>query len=113
MKEVFRHADSALVGLYPSMLEDAGIRTIVHNETQQLPVAGLLTAICPLPQFFPTLSVLNDEDYPEAMRILLDLKDAPIGTAGEWTCSGCGELVPDNFSACWKCENLRDLPSGV
>jgi Putative prokaryotic signal transducing protein len=107
MKEVFRNADSALVGLYQSILEDAGIPTFVHNtSTQQMPVAGLLTAICPLPQFFPTLNVLNDEDYPEAMQLLLSPAAEDLM---EWTCSACGETAPGNFTTCWKCQSGRPL----
>jgi hypothetical protein len=27
--------------------------------------------------------------------------------AVEWTCTGCGELVPENFELCWNCECNR------
>ena len=108
MKEVFRHVDSALVGLYQSMLEDAGIGTFVHNTgTQQSVVADPLTALFPLPQFFPTLSVLRDEDYPEAVAILRSLQDAAPGSP-DWLCPRCGESVPGNFTTCWKCEQAGE-----
>ncbi len=29
------------------------------------------------------------------------------GDAVEWTCTGCGETVPDNFELCWNCERNR------
>lgn len=112
MKEVFRNSDSALVGLYQTVLEDAGIPTILQNtETQQLPVAGLATALFPLPIFFPTLSVLDDEDYPRAMEILLSIKNAQQDGQSEWQCSKCGESVPGNFTACWNCQTERELPT--
>lgn len=109
MKEVFRHADSALVGLYQSILEDAGIATFVHNlGTQQALVAGIMTAFFPLPQFYPTLSVMRDEDYEEAMTILRGLqKSAAAPEGADWKCPQCGESVPDNFSTCWKCQAAR------
>ncbi len=109
MKEVFRHADSALVGLYQSILDDAEIPTFVANaRTQQSLVGGLLVAFFPLPIFFPTLYVLNDDDYSEAMNILLSIREADTGVEKEeWTCGQCGETVPGNFSTCWNCNHSR------
>jgi len=105
MKEVFRNADSVLVGLYQSILGDAHIQTFVRNaNTQQSLVAGWLTAIFPLPLFFPTLCVVNDEDYEEAMKILRGLSEGSSVTNAEWTCQNCGESVPGNFTTCWKCQ---------
>ena len=78
MKEVFRNADSAWVGLYQSILEDAGIPTFVYNLCSlQMPVAGLAVAFFPLPIFFPTLCVLVDEDYENAMEILKSIAVRP------------------------------------
>ena len=86
------------------MLEDAGIGTFVHNiGSQQL---GLTTAFFPLPLFFPTLSVLRDEDYGEAMTILRTLRDtAPM--LPNWVCQNCEETVPGSLTACWNCEQAR------
>lgn len=109
MKEVFRHADSVLVGLYQSILEDAGLNTFVGNTgTQQSLVGGLVTAIFPLPMFFPTLYVLSDDDYPEAMNILRSIADSSSLAESEWRCTQCGEAVPGTFTACWKCEVAPD-----
>jgi len=104
MKEVFRNADSVLVGLYQSILENAGIETFVHNvDTQQAIVGGLATALFPLPQFFPTLSVLNDTDYEEAMTILGNVRNTAGSEQSDWKCAACGETVPSNFTSCWQC----------
>lgn len=112
VKEVFRHADSALVGLYQSILEDAKIATFVANTgTQQSLVAGLLTAICPLPIFFPTLYVMRDDDYPEAMTILRSIKNKFTFDDEEWKCTRCGENSPSAFTSCWKCQSPRN-PDG-
>jgi hypothetical protein len=51
VKEVFRHADSALVGLYQSILEDAGFSTFVSLEKgtgRQASSVRALTARRPL-----------------------------------------------------------------
>ena len=109
VKEVFRHADSALVALYQSILEDEEIATFVGNEsTQQALVTGVLAAFFPLPQFFPTLYVMHDEDYPKAMDILQSITSSPPLEGEDWTCPQCGEKAPGNFAMCWKCQAPRD-----
>jgi hypothetical protein len=112
MKEVFRNADSGLVGLYRSMLEDAGILTFVRNDsTQQAVIRGIAAAILPIPLFYPTLCVVDDDDYPEAMVILSSLKSTDVSGTPEWKCAECGESVPGNFTGCWKCGRARDSDS--
>ena len=113
MKEVFRNADSGLVGLYQSILDDAGIVTFVQNAgTQQSLVGGLLVAIFPIPLFYPTLYVFRDEDYSEAITLFLSVKDAP-SEQDPWICSNCGESVPGNFTDCWKCQSSRNTGVGT
>lgn len=104
MKEVFRHSDAALVAVYQAMLESEGIQTFVRNtNTQQAIVGGLLTAIFPLPDFWPTLCVMDDEDYPEAMDLLRNAQDAATDVQPDWTCPQCKESVPGHFAVCWNC----------
>jgi predicted RNA-binding Zn-ribbon protein involved in translation (DUF1610 family) len=71
-----------------------------------------VVAFCPLPQFFPTLSVLDDEDYPEAMKILEGLKIAPSTADTAWKCPQCGEDVPSHFSHCWNCPSAAEDQAG-
>jgi Putative prokaryotic signal transducing protein len=108
MKEIFRNSDSVWVGLYQSILEDADIPTFVYNlNALQLPVAGLAVAFFPLPLFFPTLCVVDDGDYEDAMQILHSVQETGLMQAEQWTCKVCGEAIPDNFTRCWKCEAAR------
>jgi hypothetical protein len=110
MREVLRNADSALVAMYQSLLEDAGIQCFTYNwTTQQALMRGLLVAFFPLPIFYPTLCVVNDADYEEAMEIL----KTPAVSGEEWSCPACREAVPGNFTACWKCETARAGPGQV
>lgn len=104
MKEVFRNSDAALVSVYQSVLENAGIQTFIHNlNTQQAIVGGILTAVFPVPEFWPTLSVINDEEFPEAMAILRDAKDEDTSKMQQWVCPECKEQVPWHFLRCWNC----------
>ncbi|HEV7401563.1 MAG TPA: DUF2007 domain-containing protein [Chthoniobacteraceae bacterium] len=104
MREVYRNSDSGLVALYRSVLEDAGIVCHVYNwTTQQAVFRGCAAALVPLPMFFPTLCVVNDDDYAEAMSVLR----TPAAAGADWTCASCGETVPGNFTSCWKCQAAR------
>lgn len=108
MKEIFVNQDHARVGYYKSVLEEAGIPNFVRNE-----LANNITNL-PSPIFFPTLCVVHDEDYDEAMRLLSAIYYAPPSQAPDWHCPKCSEEVPGTFDSCWKCGALRaDLPSNA
>ena len=104
MKEVFRSSDGTLVEFYRSILEEAEIPHIVRNDATQPAIIGnLIAAMLPLPDFWPALCVLNDEDYPEAMRLLNEVRESANVPQQERKCAHCGEMVPGNFSECWNC----------
>ncbi len=102
MREVFVNQDHARVGFYKSVLDNAGIPSFVRNESSNNSVTEL-----PSPLFFPTLCVLNDEDYDRAMQVLDEIHNAQPSNEPDWVCPKCGESVPGNFDACWKCETVR------
>jgi hypothetical protein len=107
MKEVFVHQDHAQVGLYKSVLDAAGISSYIRNEYSHQIVTPRPTDL-----FYPTLCVVNDEDYERALEIIAE-RQAPEAPAGpDWTCADCGEEVPGTFGSCWKCGALRRLTSG-
>jgi len=111
MKELFREQDFSLVGHYQSILETAGIRTLVRN--QDLTMSGL--AELPIPEFFPALCVVDDDDYERAMEVIRDhLQADQERSAEEVRCVHCGETSPGNFEICWACgEAVRgESPDG-
>lgn len=103
MKTVFQDSDSALLGLYQSILEDAGIRTIVHNLDAFHAFAGSGSTAFTALSTFPELRVLDDEDYPQAIELLRRARGGDSSVGEEWKCSSCGETVPGNFTSCWNC----------
>jgi len=104
MREVFSSPDGTLIGLFQSILDEAGIPYFVRNDTaNQTGAVGLLTPILPLPDFWPALCVVHDEDYPAAMELLRAARDAPPSNREDWKCPACGETVPANFASCWNC----------
>jgi hypothetical protein len=111
VKEVYRSSDTAMIGLFQSILDGAGIPYFVRNSTtQQSIVGGLATALFPLPEFWPALCVLNDEDYPHAMELLRAARDTTPVEQADWQCAKCGETVPGNFTSCWNCEEPQPPP---
>ena len=107
MKEVFRHSDAGRVAVCQSLLESAGIQTYVRNaNTQQALVGGIALALFPIPDFWPTLCVMDDDDYPEALELLRDAQDAVTDMQPDWTCPECNESVPGHFAVCWNCGHV-------
>lgn len=104
MKEVFRASSPARVGLCQTVLEGADIPCFVRNDIMQQAIpGGPILALLPLPDFWPTLCVVHDEDYPEAMELLRGVRNAAPPVSSEWKCAACGEAIPGNFTSCWNC----------
>ena len=71
MKEIFRERDPARVGFYQSLLEAEGIPTHVRNRDL---ATGMGTEV-PIPEFFPALCVVNEEDYEAAIELLKEASE--------------------------------------
>lgn len=100
MKELFREADFTRVAFFRNLVEAEGIPTLIRNE--HLTGSGL-TEI-PIPEFFPALCVVNDDDYVEAVRIIRShLQTENRDSQTEIPCPACGESNPGNFELCWSC----------
>lgn len=72
MKELYREPDFSVIGFHQSILEAEGIATHVRNRD-----LGTMTTEVPLPDMFPALCVVVDDDYGRAMEILKDTA-APV-----------------------------------
>ena len=84
MKELFREQDFARVGYYQSILEAEGIRTHVRNRD----LVAMTTDI-PIPEFFPALCVLDENDYSRAMEIL---RESRGGSSGDGSGEGSEDI---------------------
>lgn len=101
MKELFRERDIAKVGFYQTVLEEAGIPTFVKNENLST------TEGVSIPDFFPALCILNDEDYDSARELIrkrVELAEDAAALA-EVVCGNCCETVPGSFDTCWNCQS--------
>jgi hypothetical protein len=100
VKELFREQDITRVSYYKAVLEEEGIPTMIRNEF--LTFSGI-TEI-PIPEFFPALCVLNDDDYMRAVAIIREhLNASQMDSDTEIACVSCGENNPGNFGVCWSC----------
>ena len=99
MKIVYSAQNIAVVGIYKSILEGNGIGCRIRNEFLTAAMGELPPIEC-----WPQLCV-EDEDYPEALRVLEEAL-SPTET-GSWRCGSCGEEVEGGFGECWKCGSAR------
>lgn len=106
MQEVFRHSDAGQVSLRQSLLESEGIQTYIRNLNTQQTLGGLAMAVFPIPEFWPTLCVVNDDDYQEAIALLHNSPETRAAEPPGWTCLQCKEHIPGNFGVCWNCGSL-------
>ncbi len=105
MKELFRERDSTIVGYYQSVLESEGIPTFIRNQN----AVTMMGTEIPIPEFFPALCVVNDDDYDSAVAVIKERRNAEndAASAEEWTCENCNEANPGNFDICWSCETSQ------
>ena len=110
MKELFRDPDVTRVGFFQSILESENIPTMIRN--RDLTSSGITGM--PIPEFYPALCVMNDEDYPRAVQIIREQVTLNGGPAGEEIrCATCGEINPGTFDVCWSCgKTLRNAGPG-
>jgi len=104
MKEIFSSIDVSRVGLYKSMLDEAGIACFVRNEAMGT-IGGLV-----IPALYPVLCIANDGDLDRARAVLDSFREPVSNTGAEWVCPKCGSMVPPGFDTCWNCERERMTP---
>jgi hypothetical protein len=110
MKELFREQDITRVNYFKGVLEDNEIPTLIRNE--YLTGSGL--SEIPIPEFFPALCVINDDDYARAVTIIREHLTANHKNADiEIACASCGEANPGNFEICWSCGNPVEAPKNT
>ena len=107
MKPVFVHHDPTIVGLKKSILEEAGIDCFIQNENTSATFGAGMLGLIQSPVFDPTLCIVDDSRYGDAMALLNAAAEAPLVVRADWSCPHCGESVPGNFETCWNCSNNR------
>ncbi|MFC0019533.1 putative signal transducing protein [Roseibacillus persicicus] len=102
MTEIFRHYDSATVGLVQSLLESEGIVTLLRNDSTSSSSVAVSDTV-------PTLCVADDSQEKLAVSFIREhFKEQNDTDGDEKVCASCGEKSPSNFSSCWNCNG--ELP---
>lgn len=71
MRKIYESHEQERVGHFQSILESAGILTLIKNDCQ-----AAAEGTFPGDPFTPELWVMNDEDYDEAIKILRPLYES-------------------------------------
>ena len=100
MRAVFSDPEPTKVGLYKSILDEAGILCFIQNDNTS---RGEVV----IPAFYPTLCITDDDRYEEAMTLLKDVHLAEPIEGADWECLKRNESVPSSFDSCWNCETLK------
>ncbi len=98
MRELYTSMDSTRIGFYKSILDEAGIACYIQNDTTSQ-VTNMLAMV-----FQPTLCIVDDERYDEALELLSPHLDETPLTAENWSCPACKESNPASFDLCWNCQ---------
>jgi hypothetical protein len=106
MKEVRRHHEFIRVNHFRDLVEAAGIPTMMRNEHL---VHGVVEI--PIPEFYPNLCVMNDQDYKEACSIFDQALEAEKTHPGEeLPCPECEENNPAKSAECVACQTPLKSP---
>jgi hypothetical protein len=100
MKRIVASPNSAELGLLKSRLEAEGIPCHIRNEQ--------VAQVIPTTAFAGELCVLDEADYPRAMKLYEGWQQTPTESQQPWTCLRCGEKLEGQFASCWKCGAGRD-----
>ena len=80
------------------ILDTEEIPCSIRNEYLSIALGELSHQDC-----IPALWVLNDADYPRALKVMETWRSSPVKTKSQWVCAECGETIEGQFSSCWKC----------
>ncbi|MEM7672751.1 MAG: DUF2007 domain-containing protein [Verrucomicrobiota bacterium] len=100
--ELISDYDSAKIGLYKSVLENAGIPVIVKNWE-----SSNITDV-PIPALYPAIFVHTREDLKKGREILNSTDSDSDAALEDWVCRSCGETIERQFAECWKCQASVD-----
>nr|WP_010130420.1 DUF2007 domain-containing protein [Microbulbifer agarilyticus] len=100
IKLVYTHENIAIASNIQSILEAAGIETVLKNE-----YSGAGRGELGVFDTWPEVWVCSDTMYEKARRIVDSITELPEGA--EWRCQRCGEENGAAFCVCWYCQSAK------
>ena len=104
MKAILRHRELHQMTRSMDIPENIGIETLLRNE-------NLSVTDAPIPEFFPSLCVLNSEEFSNWMKLFCEHNERMGKGAGvQLRRPSCSEMTPGNFDVCFSChESMNQL----
>jgi hypothetical protein len=107
VKKVYLAENPIAAHMVVDMLEAAGIPAQVQGE-------HLFAIRGALPVSYPTVWVLDEDDYQRARELALAYDKGAASASAKpafepWTCTQCGERIEGQFGLCWQCGAERPL----
>ncbi len=101
MKLVYTHEYLAFAANVQSLLEQAGVETLMKNEFSG-GGRGELGMFDTWPEVW-----VAEEAYSKAKAIVDAISQQSDGA--DWFCANCGESNGSSFAACWQCQSERRI----
>jgi len=95
MRRLCQVPNLAIATLWADMLRGAGF-----GITVQRAYASAIAGEIPPDQALPELWLADEEQRPQALALLHELRHPP---ERRWACGGCGEVIDGPFGSCWRC----------
>jgi hypothetical protein len=108
VKQVYLAENPIEAHMVVDLLQAEGIEAVVQGE-------HLFAIRGAVPISYPTVWVLDDDDYERARALALDYDRGQYTMQGEgvsqeaWTCGQCGERIEGHFGQCWHCGAERPV----
>lgn len=97
MRRILYEPDMEKLKEFQGILDSYAISTIISTPNINSVEAA------PLPQCFPYLCVINDEDYSRAKQIIRKYFTT-LDKECQATCSQCGDTNSSDYLFCWSCD---------
>jgi len=106
MKQVYVARSVTDAHLVRGVLEAEGIAAMVRGEFLAGGIGELPADVC-------GVWILDDALAARASQVLEEVWRGrrASGSAGPWTCPGCGEPLEGQFTDCWRCGAARPAPA--
>ena len=110
MRQIYSAEHPTEAHIVKGILESGGIEAVVRGD-----ILFSARGEIPLtPETAPSVWILEDSRYEEALRVVRRYEQANSGklSSGEkWLCSSCREKLEGQFTHCWKCGAPRLFPA--
>lgn len=104
MIKVFEDFELSRVGQFQSVLEAAGIRTLLKNQYMNSVMGEI-----PFVELMPELWILDDRDMDRAQALIQSLLASHAEVPPDWICPACSAEAGGAFSNCWRCNAARPV----